>query len=106
MDKLGFKCYFVNKSAWVVPTTAVLKKLTIVLNLSARGRTMPAVVLAALMLFGPSVARAQLQLSPLFMSGAVLQRDLALPVWGTAASGSEVAVTLNGTLNVNGASAV
>lgn len=45
--------------------------------------------------FGP-VASAQLQPFPYFASGAVLQRDTPLPVWGQAAAGAEVVVTLDG----------
>lgn len=38
----------------------------------------------------------ELQLPSIFTSGAVLQRDVAFPVWGTALSGASVTVTLNG----------
>ncbi len=39
---------------------------------------------------------ASLLLPPIFASGSVLQRDVAIPVWGRALAGASVAVTLNG----------
>ena len=39
---------------------------------------------------------AQLLLPSIFATGAVLQRDVAFPVWGTALSGTSVTVTING----------
>ncbi len=42
-------------------------------------------------------AAAQLQPFPTFASGAVLQRDAPIPVWGQATAGAEVAVTFVGT---------
>ena len=41
-------------------------------------------------------AAAQLQPFPTFASGAVLQRDAPIPVWGRAAAGAEVSVTFLG----------
>jgi sialate O-acetylesterase len=38
-------------------------------------------------------ARAEVRLNPLFTDHCVLQRDLAVPVWGTAAPGEDVVVT-------------
>lgn len=38
----------------------------------------------------------QLQLPSIFTSGAVLQREVAFPVWGTASSEASVTVTFNG----------
>ena len=40
---------------------------------------------------------AQLQVFPTVASGAVLQRDAAIPVWGQAAANAEVSVTFSGT---------
>jgi len=59
-------------------------------------RTMSAVTLVVFLFFAPSVAQAQFQLPQLFSNGVVLQRDLAIPVWGTAESGTDVIVTLKG----------
>jgi len=39
---------------------------------------------------------APLLLPPIFTSGAVLQRDVVFPVWGTALAGASVTVSLNG----------
>ena len=52
------------------------------------------VALATVVLALP--ASAQLQLFPTVASGAVLQRDQPIPVWGRAAAGAEVAVTFLG----------
>ena len=41
---------------------------------------------------------AQLSVPQIFRTGAVLQRDTALPVWGTSAANTAVSVTLNDTL--------
>ncbi|MFK7847684.1 MAG: sialate O-acetylesterase [Rhodothermales bacterium] len=41
-------------------------------------------------------AKTQLELPSIFTTGAVLQRDVAFPVWGTALSGASVTVTFNG----------
>lgn len=55
----------------------------------------------------PLAALAELRLHPLFSDGAVLQRDLPLPVWGQAGPGEEVKVTFgtaqgSGTANAGG----
>ena len=50
-------------------------------------------VFAALL---PFSAWAQLRLPRLFTNGAVLQREVPLPVWGQAAAGATVSVALNG----------
>ena len=39
-------------------------------------------------------AQVQLQLPPIFSDGVVLQRDVGVPVWGTAPAGAEVTVSL------------
>ncbi|HEX9108726.1 MAG TPA: sialate O-acetylesterase, partial [Longimicrobiales bacterium] len=62
----------------------------------------PALVaaLALVAAVGPQAAAqmaAPLQLSPLFTDGVVLQRGAPLPVWGTAAPGATVTVSLRGT---------
>src|SRR6187401_859829 len=41
-------------------------------------------------------ASAEIKLNALFSDGAVLQRDRDVPVFGTAAAGAEVTVTLDG----------
>ncbi len=43
-----------------------------------------------------SAARAAVQLHPLFSDHAVLQRDIAVPVWGTASPGEKVSVSFAG----------
>jgi sialate O-acetylesterase len=50
---------------------------------------------AVLLLWGASV-HADVQVSPLFGNNMVLQRNLAVPVWGTADAGESVAVSING----------
>ena len=42
------------------------------------------------------LARAEVKLHPLFSDRAILQRDLPLPVWGTATPGEKVAVAFAG----------
>jgi len=39
---------------------------------------------------------AEVRLAPLFQTGMVLQREVAVPVWGSASAGEEVAVTFAG----------
>ncbi|QDU27402.1 hypothetical protein ETAA8_24890 [Anatilimnocola aggregata] len=41
-----------------------------------------------------SPASAQVKVAPIFGNGMVLQREIAVPVWGTASPGEEVTVTL------------
>ncbi len=53
-------------------------------------------LLAGFILTAPLAARADVTLPSFFASGMVLQRDATLPVWGTAAPGEKVAVSLNG----------
>ena len=43
-----------------------------------------------------NVNAAELKLASLFQENMVLQRDMDLPVWGTAKAGSEIEVTLDG----------
>jgi sialate O-acetylesterase len=55
--------------------------------------------LKSLLLFtvaGLSLARADVKLHPLFTDRAVLQRDLPVPIWGTAKPGEKVSVTFAG----------
>ena len=40
----------------------------------------------------------QLELPPIFASGAVLQRGVNLPIWGTALAGDSITVTFNGSI--------
>src|SRR5262249_9360764 len=54
-------------------------------------------ILAALLLLGPTLEpRAELKLHGLFGDGMILQRDIACPVWGTAAPGEEISVAILG----------
>ena len=59
------------------------------------GGVMPSVALL-LLLWGSATAWADVRLSPLFSAGAVLQRDRAVPVWGTADVGEAVTVAIHG----------
>jgi sialate O-acetylesterase len=52
-------------------------------------------VLAAV-LFTPILARADVKLPAMFTDHAVLQRDMKVPVWGTAEPGEDVTVTIAG----------
>ena len=54
------------------------------------------VLVLALSLGACAAASAAVKLNPLFTDGAVLQRDRAVPVWGTAADGETVTVALGG----------
>jgi sialate O-acetylesterase len=56
-------------------------------------RWMPGVVAALLL---PVAAHAQLRVNPLFTDGAVLQRGMAVPVWGWAPNGDRVTVSVAG----------
>ncbi|HET9984140.1 MAG TPA: sialate O-acetylesterase [Longimicrobiales bacterium] len=70
-------------------------------------RTWTALALAGALIFGAgpasrplagqAPAAPALRLSPLFTDGVVLQRDAALPVWGSATPGAAVTVTFRGT---------
>jgi sialate O-acetylesterase len=55
-------------------------------------------LLIFLFLFGffTSASFAQLNLSPLFGNGMVLQRDMVIPVWGNGTAGSSVTITIAG----------
>ena len=55
--------------------------------------------LKSLLLFavvGLSLAHADVKLHPLFTDHAVLQRDLPVPIWGTAKPGEKVTVSFSG----------
>lgn len=54
------------------------------------------IVFAAAMLFISAAVQAALELPRLFSEGMVLQRDRAVPVWGTADAGSRVRVEFDG----------
>ncbi|MBC8009874.1 MAG: hypothetical protein H7067_07235, partial [Burkholderiales bacterium] len=43
-----------------------------------------------------TAARADIALHPLFSDGAILQRDTAVPVWGTATPGANITITFAG----------
>lgn len=60
--------------------------------------SLPSRILAAAMAFAAFLphCRAEVSLHPLFTSHAVLQRERPVPVWGTAAPGEKVTVTLAG----------
>src|SRR5262245_14600575 len=47
----------------------------------------------ALLVAALAPARADVKLAPIFGDRMVLQRDMPVPVWGTAAPGEEVTVT-------------
>ncbi len=70
--------------------------ITVPMNTAARFYRIitPAVAGAALLL--PASGGDAVALDPNFSNSMVLQRDMALPVWGTAAAGHEVTVTFNG----------
>lgn len=54
-------------------------------------------LLSGLVLFAAvASAQADVKLNALFTDGAVLQRDMSLPIWGTAADGEIITVTLDG----------
>src|SRR5689334_13436518 len=53
------------------------------------------IAVALCVILGPGAA-ASVMLNGMFTSGAVLQRDLAIPVWGTADESEKVTVTLGG----------
>lgn len=55
-----------------------------------------ALVTSALLLSLAPVARAEVKLPAIFGDHMVLQRDTAVPVWGTAAPGEEVTVSIAG----------
>ena len=50
----------------------------------------------SLLLFAAASAQAEVKLHALFTDGAVLQRELPLPIWGTATAGEKVTVSLAG----------
>ena len=50
----------------------------------------------AILTLSAGILRADLRPNPLFTDGAVLQRDLVVPVWGTARDGEKVTVELAG----------
>jgi len=64
------------------------------MSLPPCGRLLAAVV--ALHFAGVANVVADVHLSPLFSDGAVLQRGMAVPVWGTADAGETVTVSING----------
>jgi sialate O-acetylesterase len=53
-------------------------------------------IASAVFFFWAVSAHAQLKLHPLFTDHVVLQRDVPVPVWGTAAKGEKVNVTFQG----------
>lgn len=50
----------------------------------------------AILTLSSGILRADIRPNPLFTDGAVLQRDQAIPVWGTARDGEKVTVELGG----------
>ena len=55
-----------------------------------------AVILSALMLAAVPNARGEVKLSPMFGDHMVLQQGMPVPVWGTAAEGEKVSVSIQG----------
>jgi sialate O-acetylesterase len=53
-------------------------------------------ILSIALFAAATTARAEVKLHALFTDGAVLQRDLPVPVWGTASGGEDVTVSLAG----------
>lgn len=53
-------------------------------------------LITALLLAAASAAQAEVKLHALFTEGAVLQRELAVPIWGTASDGEKVTVSIAG----------
>jgi sialate O-acetylesterase len=51
-----------------------------------------AILLSCFMMLAASMAQAKVTLPPVISSHMVLQRDMAVPIWGTAASGETVTV--------------
>ena len=62
--------------------------------MSCRSLTLIAAVLA--LTLAPQVARAEVKVPAVFSDHMVLQRDLELPVWGTASPGEEITATIDG----------
>lgn len=54
------------------------------------------VMTSSLMTIGMAVSAQTLKTSPIFASGMVLQRDVEVPIWGTADANAEVTVSWNG----------
>ena len=52
--------------------------------------------IVSLLLFAAASAQGEVRLHALFTDGAVLQRELPLPIWGTASAGEKVTVSLAG----------
>src|ERR1039457_7626305 len=62
------------------------------MNFSLMNRLFLAIAIAALAASAPATARAEAKTNSLFSHGAVLQRGIAVPVWGTANDGEKVTV--------------
>ena len=62
------------------------------MNFSSMNRLFLSVAIAALAAGAPAAARAEVKPNSLFSDGAVLQRGIAVPVWGTASDGEKVTV--------------
>ncbi len=60
------------------------------------GRGTRLMLMAVAVFFAGTIARAELRLPAVFGDHAVLQREVAVPVWGWAEPGASVAVTCNG----------
>src|SRR5688572_23259528 len=57
---------------------------------------MKPIQLIPVLLLAAASAQAEVKLHALFTDGAVLQREMAVPVWGTAADGEKVTVSIAG----------
>ncbi len=56
----------------------------------------PTRIVTILLLVAASAAQAEVKLHALFTDGAVLQRELPLPIWGSASDGEKVTVSIAG----------
>ena len=62
------------------------------MNLALLNRTSLSIIIVALVAGTPAATRAEVKPNGLFSDGAVLQRGVAVPVWGTANDGEKVTV--------------
>ncbi|MEK0452066.1 MAG: hypothetical protein RL088_4334 [Verrucomicrobiota bacterium] len=70
--------------------------ITVPMNTTARFFRIITPAVAGVALLLPASGGDAVALDPIFSNSMVLQRDMKLPVWGTAAAGHEITVTFNG----------